>query len=112
MSEQTSAVTFRVSDFIGDDGVTYSDIEVIVEMDGRHSGHGQPRENVGAPADERSMMAAKKRASRHGSKLLMTTEQLARLVLRQVKRMSDAEKAKLREVLSREFKTAKLPRVN
>ena len=33
-SEQTSSVTFRVPDFVGDDGVTYSDIEVIVEMGG------------------------------------------------------------------------------
>ena len=33
MSEMSS-VTFRVPDFTGDDGVVYSDIEVIVQMDG------------------------------------------------------------------------------
>jgi hypothetical protein len=30
----TSSVCFRVPDFIGEDGVEYTDIEVIVEMDG------------------------------------------------------------------------------
>jgi hypothetical protein len=30
----TSSVTFRVPDFVGEDGVSYTDIEVIVEMDG------------------------------------------------------------------------------
>ena len=30
----TSSVSFRVPDFVGEDGVVYSDIEVIVEMDG------------------------------------------------------------------------------
>ena len=30
----TSSVTFRVPDFVGEDGVEYTDIEVIVEMDG------------------------------------------------------------------------------
>jgi hypothetical protein len=29
-----SSVSFRVPDFVGEDGVVYSDIEVIVEMDG------------------------------------------------------------------------------
>jgi len=28
-----SSVSFRVPDFIGEDGVEYTDIEVIVEMD-------------------------------------------------------------------------------
>jgi hypothetical protein len=32
-SEQTSSVTFRVPDFIDADGISYRDIEVIVEMD-------------------------------------------------------------------------------
>lgn len=32
--QSTSSVNFRVPDFVGEDGVTYSDIEVIVEMDG------------------------------------------------------------------------------
>jgi len=30
----TSIVSFRVPDFVGEDGVEYTDIEVIVEMDG------------------------------------------------------------------------------
>ena len=29
-----NSVSFRVPDFVGDDGVEYTDIEVIVEMDG------------------------------------------------------------------------------
>ena len=29
----TSSVSFRVPDFVGEDGVEYTDIEVIVEMD-------------------------------------------------------------------------------
>jgi hypothetical protein len=32
--EGTSSVSFRVPDFVGEDGVAYTDIEVIVEMDG------------------------------------------------------------------------------
>jgi hypothetical protein len=32
--EQTSSVAFRVPDFIDADGIEYTDIEVIVEMDG------------------------------------------------------------------------------
>jgi hypothetical protein len=31
---QGSSVSFRVPNFLGEHGVTYSDIEVIVEMDG------------------------------------------------------------------------------
>jgi hypothetical protein len=30
----TGSVSFRVPDFVGEDGVEYTDIEVIVEMDG------------------------------------------------------------------------------
>jgi hypothetical protein len=30
----TSSVSFRVPDFVGEDGVEYTDIEVIVEIDG------------------------------------------------------------------------------
>jgi hypothetical protein len=30
----TSSVSFRVPDFIGADGVEYTNIEVVVEMDG------------------------------------------------------------------------------
>jgi hypothetical protein len=30
----SSSVSFCVPDFVGEDGVVYSDIEVIVEMDG------------------------------------------------------------------------------
>ena len=33
MSEPTSSVTFRVPDFTDADGIFYSDIEVVVEMD-------------------------------------------------------------------------------
>jgi hypothetical protein len=33
-SEQTSSVVFRVPDFVDVDGIEYTDIEVIVEMDG------------------------------------------------------------------------------
>jgi hypothetical protein len=32
--EQTSSVVFRVPDFIDADGIQYTEIEVIVEMDG------------------------------------------------------------------------------
>jgi hypothetical protein len=31
--QATSSVSFRVPDFVGDDGVSYTDIEVVVEMD-------------------------------------------------------------------------------
>ena len=31
---QDSSVTFRVPDFVGEDGVEYTDIEVTVQMDG------------------------------------------------------------------------------
>ena len=34
MSEQNSSVTFSVPDFVDADGIQYTDIEVIVEMDG------------------------------------------------------------------------------
>jgi hypothetical protein len=30
----TSIVSFRVPDFVGEDGVEYTDIEVVVEIDG------------------------------------------------------------------------------
>ena len=30
----TSSVSFRVPDFVGEDGVEYTNIEVIVQMDG------------------------------------------------------------------------------
>jgi hypothetical protein len=33
-AQGTSSVSFRVPDFVGEDGVVYSDIEVVVEMDG------------------------------------------------------------------------------
>jgi hypothetical protein len=36
--QRTSSVSFRVPDFVGEDGVVYSDIEVIVEMDGNIRG--------------------------------------------------------------------------
>jgi len=32
--QATNSVSFRVPDFVGEDGVEYTDIEVIVEMDG------------------------------------------------------------------------------
>lgn len=32
--QANSSVSFRVPDFVGEDGVEYTDIEVIVEMDG------------------------------------------------------------------------------
>jgi hypothetical protein len=34
MKSEQSSVTFRVPDFIDSDGIEYTDIEVIVEMDG------------------------------------------------------------------------------
>ena len=34
MKNEQSSVTFRVPDFVDSDGVAYTDIEVIVEMDG------------------------------------------------------------------------------
>jgi hypothetical protein len=33
MSEQTSSVTFRVPAFVDSDGIEYSDIEVVVQME-------------------------------------------------------------------------------
>jgi hypothetical protein len=33
-TQSTSSVSLRVPDFAGEDGVTYTDIEVVVEMDG------------------------------------------------------------------------------
>ena len=30
----TSGVSFRVPDFVGEDGIVYSDIEVVLEMEG------------------------------------------------------------------------------
>jgi hypothetical protein len=30
----TSSISFRVPDFVGEDGVEYTDIELVVEMDG------------------------------------------------------------------------------
>ena len=33
-TQPVSGVSFRVPDFVGEDGVEYTDIEVIVEMDG------------------------------------------------------------------------------
>jgi hypothetical protein len=33
-NEQQSSVVFRVPDFVDADGIEYTDIEVIVEMDG------------------------------------------------------------------------------
>jgi hypothetical protein len=32
--EQTSSVVFRVPNFVDDDGIAYTDIEMVVEMDG------------------------------------------------------------------------------
>jgi hypothetical protein len=32
-TQSTSSVSFRVPDFVGDDGVDYTDIEVIVEIE-------------------------------------------------------------------------------
>jgi hypothetical protein len=32
-NEMQSSVVFRVPDFVGEDGVVYTDIEVIVKMD-------------------------------------------------------------------------------
>ena len=43
----SSSVTFRVPDFVDADGIEYTDIEVIVEMDG-HSRHSQPRRDAAA----------------------------------------------------------------
>jgi hypothetical protein len=34
MSSEQSSVVFRVPDFIDADGIEYTDIEVVVEMDG------------------------------------------------------------------------------
>jgi hypothetical protein len=34
MKNEQSSVVFRVPDFIDSDGIAYTDIEVIVEMDG------------------------------------------------------------------------------
>lgn len=33
-SQGTSSVSFRVPNFVGEDGVEYTDIEVIVQIDG------------------------------------------------------------------------------
>jgi len=34
MKNDTSSVVFRVPDFIDADGIAYTDIEIVVEMDG------------------------------------------------------------------------------
>jgi hypothetical protein len=34
MKNEQSSVTFRAPDFVDSDGIEYTDIEVIVEMDG------------------------------------------------------------------------------
>jgi hypothetical protein len=32
--QRTGSVSFRVPDFVGEDGVAYTDIEVVVQIDG------------------------------------------------------------------------------
>jgi hypothetical protein len=49
----TSSVSFRVPDFIGEDGVEYTDIEVIVEMDGDIRDAVQLIKTLERPLDER-----------------------------------------------------------
>jgi hypothetical protein len=53
MSEQTSSVTFRVPDFIDADGIEYTDIEVVVEMDGDICDTVQLVESLERPIGER-----------------------------------------------------------
>ena len=36
MKNETSSAVFRVPDFIDADGIEYTDIEVVVEVDGAH----------------------------------------------------------------------------
>jgi hypothetical protein len=53
MSEQTSSVTFTVPDFHGDDGVFYSDIEIIVETDSDIQSTASLAETLERPIGER-----------------------------------------------------------
>jgi hypothetical protein len=49
----TNSVSFRVPDFVGEDGVVYSDIEVIVEMDGDIRDAANLAESLQRPLPER-----------------------------------------------------------
>jgi hypothetical protein len=50
---QGSSVSFRVPDFVGEDGVAYTDIEVIVEMDGDIRDTADVAETLQRPVGER-----------------------------------------------------------
>jgi hypothetical protein len=46
----SSSVTFRVPDFVNADGIEYTDIEVIVEMDGDIRGTANLAETLQRPS--------------------------------------------------------------
>jgi hypothetical protein len=48
-----SSVTFRVPDFVGEDGVEYTDIEVTVQMDGDIRDTADVAEALQRPVTER-----------------------------------------------------------
>jgi hypothetical protein len=48
-----SSANFRVPDFVGEDGVEYTDIEVIVEMDGDIRDTADVAETLQRPVGER-----------------------------------------------------------
>jgi hypothetical protein len=52
-SQGTSSVGFRVPDFVGEDGVVYSDIEVLVELDGDIRDAANLAESLQRPLPER-----------------------------------------------------------
>jgi hypothetical protein len=52
-SQGTSSVSFRVPDFVGEDGVVYSDIEVLVELDGDIRDAANLAESLQSPLPER-----------------------------------------------------------
>jgi hypothetical protein len=51
--QRTSSVSFRVPDFVREDGVEYTDIEVIVEMEGNIRDAANLAESLQRPLTER-----------------------------------------------------------
>jgi hypothetical protein len=105
MKTEQSSVVFRVPDFIDADGIEYTDIEVNMEMDGDIRSTAHLAETLQRPVKGTPMSKAGKRKVRTA----MTTEQVARKLAQDVKEMSAEEKAKLRDLMDKEFK--RVPRL-
>jgi hypothetical protein len=56
-----SSVSFHVPDFVGEDGIDYTDIEVIVEMDGDIRDAVNLAESLQGPLNGAPMKVARKR---------------------------------------------------